>query len=64
VTLEHRQSRKWVFSRLGLGANTDHRLFVGWVEHRDIFCWVSFLYPTYYLVKKTFPNYEYSWSVF
>jgi hypothetical protein len=22
-------------------------LFVDWVEHPDIFCWVSFLYPTY-----------------
>ena len=22
-------------------------LFVGWVKHPDIFCWVSFLYPTY-----------------
>jgi hypothetical protein len=34
--------------RLGLGSNIGHRLFVGWVEHPDIFCWVSFLYPTYY----------------
>ena len=23
------------------------QLIVGWVEHPDIFCWVSFLYPTY-----------------
>jgi len=22
-------------------------LFVGWVEHLDTFCWVSFLNPTY-----------------
>jgi len=32
----------------GLGSNIGHGLFVGWVEHPDIFCWVSFLYPTYY----------------
>jgi hypothetical protein len=31
----------------GLGSNIGHDLFVGWVEHPDIFCWVSFLYPTY-----------------
>jgi hypothetical protein len=31
----------------GLGSNIGHGLFVGWVEHPDIFCWVSFLYPTY-----------------
>jgi hypothetical protein len=33
----------------GLGSNIGHRLFVGWVEHLVIFCWVSFLYPTYSL---------------
>ena len=32
---------------LGLGSNIGHGLFVGWVWHPDIFCWVSFLYPTY-----------------
>ncbi len=32
---------------LGLGYNIGHGLFVGWVEHPDIFCWVSFLNPTY-----------------
>jgi hypothetical protein len=32
---------------LGLGSNIGHGLFVGWVEHPDIFCWVSFLNPTY-----------------
>jgi len=32
---------------LGLGSNIGHGLFVGWVEHLDIFCWVSFLNPTY-----------------
>jgi len=32
---------------LGLGSNIGRGLFVGWVEHPDIFCWVSFLYPTY-----------------
>jgi len=26
---------------------TGHGLIVGWVEHPDIFCWVSFLNPTY-----------------
>jgi hypothetical protein len=31
----------------GLGSNIGHGLFVGWVEHPDIFCWVSFLNPTY-----------------
>ena len=31
----------------GFGSNISHCLFVGWVEHPDIFCWVSFLYPTY-----------------
>jgi len=35
-------------SFLGLCFNIGHGLFVeGWVEHPDIFCWVSFLYPTY-----------------
>jgi hypothetical protein len=33
---------------LGLGSNIGHGLFVGWVEHPDIFCWVSFLNPTYF----------------
>jgi hypothetical protein len=33
----------------GLGSYIGHGLFVGWVEHPDIFCWVSFLYPTYLL---------------
>jgi hypothetical protein len=32
--------------KLGLGSNIGRGLFVGWVEHPDIFCWVSFLYPT------------------
>jgi hypothetical protein len=36
-----------VFSTSGLGSNIGHGLFVGWVEHLDSFCWVSFLYPTY-----------------
>jgi hypothetical protein len=31
----------------GLGSYIDRGLFVGWVEHPDIFCWVSFLYPTF-----------------
>jgi hypothetical protein len=31
----------------GLGSNIGHGLSVGWFEHPDIFCWVSFLYPTY-----------------
>jgi len=31
----------------GLGSDIGRGLFVGWVEHSDIFCWVSFLYPTY-----------------
>jgi len=29
------------------GSNIGHGLFVGWVEHPDIFCWVSCLNPTY-----------------
>jgi hypothetical protein len=33
---------------LGLGTNIGRGLFVGWVEHPDIFCWVSFLNPTFY----------------
>ena len=35
------------FRKIGLGFNIVHGLFVGWVEHPDIFCWVSFLNPTY-----------------
>jgi len=31
----------------GFGSSIGRGLFVGWVEHPDIFCWVSFLYPTY-----------------
>ena len=31
----------------GLGSNIGRGLFVGWGEYPDIFCWVSFLYPTY-----------------
>jgi len=31
----------------GFGSDIGHGLFVGWVEHPDIFCWVSFLNPTY-----------------
>ncbi|MEE4606595.1 MAG: hypothetical protein V2J65_35310, partial [Desulfobacteraceae bacterium] len=31
----------------GVGSNIGHCLFVGWVEHFDIYSWVSFLYPTY-----------------
>ena len=31
----------------GLDSNICHGLFVGWVEHPNIFCWVSFLNPTY-----------------
>jgi len=33
--------------KFGLGSNIGHGLIVGWVEHSDIFCWVSFLNPTY-----------------
>jgi hypothetical protein len=33
---------------MGLGSNIGHGSFVGWVEPPDIFCWVSFLYPTYF----------------
>jgi hypothetical protein len=33
--------------KLRLGSNIGHDLFVGWVAHPDIFCWVSFLNPTY-----------------
>jgi len=42
-----------------LGSNIGHGLFVGWVEHPDIFCWVSFLNPTYLsaiFVLSTKPN--------
>jgi hypothetical protein len=35
----------------GLGSNIGHGLFVGWVEHPDFFCWVSFLNPTYVLKR-------------
>jgi hypothetical protein len=31
----------------GIDSNIGHGLFVGWVAHPDIFCWVSFLNPTY-----------------
>ena len=37
----------WNYGKMGLGSNIDHGIFVGWVEHLDIFCWVSFLNPTY-----------------
>jgi hypothetical protein len=37
------------YSLFELGSNIGHSFFVGWVEHPDIFCWVSFLYPTYLL---------------
>ena len=30
----------------GLGSNIGYGLFVGWVEHPEIFCWVSYLNPT------------------
>jgi hypothetical protein len=36
-----------IYTKIGLGSNIGHGLFVGWVEHPDIFCWVSFLNPTY-----------------
>jgi hypothetical protein len=34
-------------SKIGLGSNIGRGLIVGWVEHSDIFCWVSCLNPTY-----------------
>ena len=34
------------FLQFRLGSNIGHGLIV-WVEHPDIFCWVSFLNPTY-----------------
>jgi hypothetical protein len=37
------------YSLFELGSNIGHGFFVGWVEHPYIFCWVSFLYPTYLL---------------
>jgi hypothetical protein len=43
----------------GLDPNIGHGLFVGWVEHSDISCWVSFLYPTYLsavIMLSTKPN--------
>jgi hypothetical protein len=45
--------------KIGLGSNIGHGLFVGWVEHPDIFRWVSFLNPTYLpaiFVLSTQPN--------
>jgi hypothetical protein len=42
-----------------LDSNNGHGLFVGWVEHPVVFCWVSFLYPTCLLsifVPSTKPN--------
>ena len=38
----------------GLGSKIGHGLFVGWVEHPDISCWVSFLNPTYLSVSAIF----------
>jgi len=35
------------FHFLGLDSNIGHGLCVGWFEYLDIFCWVSFLNPTY-----------------
>jgi hypothetical protein len=39
----------WENGKVGLGSDIGHGLFVGWVEHPDIFCWVSFHNPTYLL---------------
>jgi hypothetical protein len=37
-----------IFFFFRFGFKSVNGLFVeGWVEHPDIFCWVSFLYPTY-----------------
>jgi predicted nucleic acid-binding protein len=32
---------------IAASALTNQCTVVDWVEHLDIFCWVSFLYPTY-----------------
>jgi hypothetical protein len=29
----------WVV--IGVGSDISHRLFIGWVENPDIYCWVS-----------------------
>jgi hypothetical protein len=47
------KKKKW------LGSSIGQSLFVGWVEHPDIFCWVSFLNPTYLpsiFVRSAKPN--------
>jgi hypothetical protein len=36
-----------VEASFGLGSKIGYGSFVGWVEHPDIFCWISFLNPTY-----------------
>ena len=45
--MEHECTQYSIIPLFGLGSNIGRGLFVGWVEHPDIFCWVSFLYPTY-----------------
>ncbi len=42
-----RYSIDFINRKKGLGSNIVHGLIVGWVEHSDIFCWVSCLNPTY-----------------
>ena len=32
---------------VGLGYNIGYGIFAGWGERPDIFCWASFLDPTY-----------------
>jgi hypothetical protein len=31
----------WENGKVGLGSDIGHGLFVGWVEHLNLFCWVS-----------------------
>jgi hypothetical protein len=38
---------KPAFDTSGLDLTSANGIFLGWVAHPDIFCWVSFLYPTY-----------------
>jgi hypothetical protein len=36
------------FIKRNFAIHSTFQSFVGWVEHTDFYCWVSFLYPTYH----------------
>ncbi len=51
----------FIEKKRGLGYNIGHGLFVGWVEHSDIFCWVSppadqIAYQPFFAISETQQN--------